>query len=386
MARASSKDVAERAGVSIATVSHVINGTRFVSEETRQKVLDAIEALNYRPNAIARGLVTNSTRTVGLVVSDITNPFFTAVARGVEDGMISQRYNTIFCNTDEDPQRETEYLNLLVTQQIDGLIIAPTGVRSDPLLAMAKSGVPVVQLDRRSPDLDAPLVSVNNEDGAYQAIRYLIGLGHRRIACLMGLDAVSTQTERLSGWKRALCEANLPIDESLIVHADPRFYGISSNPDGTVVPPPPHHPGMPSAYEVLVHLMQSANRPSAIFVASNQLTLGTLYAFRERGLRCPEDVSLISFDDHDWAPLFSPPLTVVRQPTYRLGQTAAQLLMQMIKGESIETLPPLAVELKIRASCSAPLPGITWLVDERPPQKENHPCDYPKEVVGSKTQ
>ncbi len=355
MARPSSKDVAERAGVSIATVSHVINGTRFVSDETRQRVLEAIEALNYRPNAIARGLVTNSTRTVGLVVSDITNPFFTAVARGVEDAMISERYNTIFCNTDEEAERETEYLHLLATQQIDGLIIAPTGVYSEALLALAASGVPIVQLDRRSPGLDAPMVGVNNEDGAYQAIRFLIDLGHRRIACLVGLDAVSTQVERLAGWQRALREAGLPVDEALVVHADPRFYGILPDEAGTVVKPAPHQQPMPSAFEALLHLLQSANPPSAVFVASNQMTMGTLYAFRERGLRCPDDVSLISFDDHDWAPLFSPPLTVVRQPTYRLGQTAAHLLMQMIRGETVESPPPLAVELVVRASCRAPL-------------------------------
>lgn len=381
MARPSSKDVAERAGVSIATVSHVINGTRYVSDETRQKVLEAIEALSYRPNAIARGLVTNSTRIIGLVVSDITNPFFTAVARGVEDGMISQRYNTIFCNTDEEPERESEYLHLLATQQIDGLIISPTGVYSEALLALAASGVPIVQLDRRSPGLEAPLVGVNNEDGAYQAIQHLITLGHRRIACLVGLDSVSTQIERLAGWERALRTAGLPIDEGLVVHADPRFYGTLADAAGTLVKPAPHTPALPSAFEALLHLLQSPNPPSAVFVASNQLTMGTLYAFRERGLRCPEDVSLISFDDHDWAPLFSPPLTVVRQPTYRLGQTAAQLVMQMIRGEPVEPPPPLAVELIVRASCSAPPASVARPAADRPTPSGNTLHDNPEEVA-----
>ena len=209
MARASSKDVARQAGVSIATVSHVINQTRFVSDETRQKVLDAIAALNYRPNAVARGLVTRSTRKIGLVISEITNPFFTAAARGIEDETLGHRYNIVLCNTDEDPEREEDSLRLLVAQQIDGLIIAPTGVRCESLLALAESGVPIVQLDRSSPGLMAPLVGVNNEEGAYQAIRYLIGLGHRRIACLINLDVISTQTERLKGWERALREAGL---------------------------------------------------------------------------------------------------------------------------------------------------------------------------------
>ncbi len=359
MARASSKDVARQAGVSIATVSHVINGTRFVSDETRLKVLAAIETLNYRPNAVARGLVTRSTQKIGLVISEITNPFFTAAARGIEDETISHRYNIILCNTDEDPEREEDGLHLLATQQIDGLIIAPTGVRCASLLAMAESGVPIVQLDRSSPGLAAPLVGVNNEDGAYQAISYLLGLGHRRIACLINLDVISTQAERRKGWERALREASLPVDDDLIVRADPRFYGVLPGVAGSLslVRPVAQRQKMPSAYEVLQDLLNLPQHPSAIFVASNQLTLGTLYAFRACGLRCPEDVSLISFDDHDWAPLFSPPLTVVRQPTYQLGQTAAHLLMQMINGESVEAPPPLQVELVVRASCDAPPVG-----------------------------
>lgn len=350
MTRVSSKDVAEQAGVSIATVSHVVNGTRYVRSETRQRVLDAISTLNYRPNAVARGLATNSTQEIGLVVSDIRNPFFTAVARGVEDEFITRRYNTIFCNTDEDPQREEGNLRLLATQQIDGLIIAPTGEPCPSLLALAKTGVPIVQLDRTSPGLDAPVVGVNNAEGAFQAVRYLLRLGHRRIAYLMGLDAVSTQLERLDGWERAMRSAGLPIDESLIVRADPRFYsGATIDPAANGESSPGHN--LPNARTVLGELLLRADRPSAIFVATNQLTLGTLYAFTELGLRCPEDISLISFDDQDWAPLFRPPLTVVRQPTYVLGQTAARLLLQMIAGEAVESPPRLAVELVIRGSC-----------------------------------
>jgi LacI family transcriptional regulator len=356
MARPSSKDVAKHAGVSIATVSHVINQTRFVSDKTRQKVLDAIEALSYRPNAVARGLATNSTRKIGLVISEIRNPFFTAAARGIEDETLNSRYNIILCNTDEDPEREEENLRLLATQQIDGLIITPTGVRCESLLALAESAVPIVQLDRSSPGLVAPLVGVNNQEGAFQAISYLISLGHRRIACLMGIDSISTQMERLRGWEQALREAGLPIDYSLVVQADPRFYGVVASGSGSVslVKPASQRQALPSAYEALQRLLNLPQRPSAIFVASNQLTLGALYALKASGLRCPDDVSLLSFDDHDWAPLFSPPLTVVRQPTYELGQTAACLLMQMINGESAEAPPPLPVQLVKRASCGAP--------------------------------
>lgn len=354
--KTTSMDVARFAGVSIATVSHVVNKTRFVSEETEQKVLEAIKALNYRPNALARSLVTNVTRKIGLVISDISNPFFTAAVRGIEDVFLTCHYNVMLNNTDEIPQREDDCLHLLASQQIDGLIIAPTGSRNENLLDMAEAGLPIVQLDRRSPDLNAPLVGVNNEDGACQAIRYLIGLGHRRIACLINYDAITTQHDRLRGWERALQEAGLPVDEELIVRADPHFYGIQSDAKGSVpiMRPASHRPGMRSAYEVLQVLLGSPRRPSAIFVTSNQLTLGALYAIRECGLACPEDISLISFDDHDWAPLFSPPLTVVSQPSYRMGQSAAQLLLNMIKGETVSEPEPLHVEIITRASCASP--------------------------------
>ena len=354
MARVSIKDVAQQAGVSTATVSHVINGTRFVREETRQKVLTVIEALNYEPSSIARGLATNSTQAVGLVVSDIQNPFFTAVARGVEDEIVQHGYHTIFCNTDEDPHREDQYLRLLAARQIDGLIIAPTGFRSERLINMAVSDTPVVLLDRNSPAIDAPLVCVDNEGGAYQATRYLIDLGHERIGVLMGLETISTQIVRLNGYKRALAKAGLPYDEALVVCADPEFRTNQLN--QLAASPPAFLTNLqmtPTAFKALDRLFDLPRRPTAIFVTNNQMTLGALHALKERKLRCPDDISLISFDDHDWAPLFSPPLTVVRQPTYRLGQTAAKLLMRLITSQDDGLPTTLPVELIIRESCQS---------------------------------
>ncbi len=352
MARVIIKDVAERAGVSTATVSHVINQTRFVREETRQKVLEAIEALNYQPSAIARGLATNATQTIGLIISDIANPFFTAVARGVQDEIHQHGYHTIFCNTDEDPEREDEYLRLLSARQIDGLIIAPTGVRSERLIRMAEAGLSIVLLDRETSDLEAPLVGVDNEGGGYQATRYLIELGHRRIAILIGIETISTLATRFEGYKRALREADIPVDETLVVRADPRFYSNQNYP--SVSPPPmflTNNQMTPSAFHALQRILDLPDRPSAIFVTNNEMTVGALHALKERGLRCPEDISLISFDDHAWAPIFSPPLTVVRQPTYELGQTAAVLLMKLINRQEFEPLAPLPVEFIIRESC-----------------------------------
>jgi len=351
MVRVRIKDVAKQAGVSTATVSHVINETRFVSEETRQKVLEAIDALNYQPSAIARGLATNATQTIGLIVSDITNPFFTAVARGVEDEINRHGYHTIFCNTDEDPAREDEYLRLLSARQIDGLIIAPTGIRSERLIRMAEADVPIVLLDRGTPDLEAPLVGVDNEGGAYQATQYLIELGHHRIAIMMGMETISTLRTRLDGYKRALQEAEIPLDEDLIIHADPRFYHRRPYSPEAPLSLPTNNQMTPTAYHALQELLDLSEHPTAIFVTNNQMTVGALYALRERKLRCPEDISLVSFDDHDWAPLFSPPLTVVRQPTYQLGQMAAKILMRLINRQEIDLPSPLPTQLVVRESC-----------------------------------
>lgn len=344
--------MAERAGVSTATVSHVINQTRFVSHETRLRVLEAIDALHYQPSAIARGLATNSTQTIGLIISDIANPFFTAVARGVQDNVHQHGYHTIFSNTDEDPDREDEYLRLLSARQIDGLIIAPTGHRSERLIRMAEAGLPIVMLDRETPDLEAPFVGVDNEGGAYQATRYLIELGHRHIAILVGMAAISTQVMRFDGYKRALAEGGILFNEEFVIRADSRTY---SKRPAVLEPPLPkfmtNNQMTPAAYHLLQTMLDSSNFPSAIFITNNEMTVGALYALTERDLRCPEDISIISFDDHDWAPIFSPALTVVRQPTYELGQEAANLLMRMVNQEPYELPQPLPVEFIIRESC-----------------------------------
>jgi LacI family transcriptional regulator len=359
MGRLTISDVAREAGVSTATVSYVINNTRFVSDETRRKVNDTIEALGFVPSAAARSLVTSISQIAGVIVSDITNPFFPAIVRGIEDQTLPYCYNMILGNTDEDPLREEELVRLMTRQRVDGLIIAPTGVRCAPLLALAESGVPIVQLDRTSPGLTAPLVGVDNEEGAHQAVSYLIGLGHRRIACLLGIEAISTQGERLKGWKRALQEADLPIDEDLIVRADPRFYGTLPDAAGAVAPvrPAPEQEKMPGVDEALRGLWEGPRPPSAVFALTNQLALSTLYALKARGLRFPEDISLVSFDDPDWAPLFSPPLTTVRQPSYQLGEAAAGLLMSLINHEPAEPPPPLPVVLMKRASSGPPPSG-----------------------------
>lgn len=355
MVKVSIREVAQKAGVSTATVSHVINGTRFVSNETRQKVLTAIESLQYQPSAIARSLATNITQTIGLVVSDVTNPFFTRLARSVEDTFIQQGYHTIFCNTDENPAREEEYLRLLLARQIDGLIITPTGVYSPRLEQMLAAEVPIVLVDRGTPGLNVPLVEVNNESGGYQATRYLLSLGHTRIGVMQGLETISTQVDRTNGYRRALHEAGVAVDESLIVRADTHYLTNQVHtPPNSFDSPPVDLSNLqmtPNAFTALHHLLDMPERPTAIFITNNQMMLGALHALRERGLTCPDDISIVCFDDPDWAALFSPPLTVIRQPTYQLGEIAANLLLQMID-KKVEHYPaPLPVELVTRESC-----------------------------------
>lgn len=355
MAKVSIKEVAQKAGVSTATVSHVINETRFVSEETRQKVLSAIELLQYQPSAIARSLATNTTKTIGLVVSDVTNPFFTRLARSVEDTFIQQGYHTIFCNTDENPAREEEYLRLLLARQIDGLIITPTGVYSPRLEQMLAAEVPIVLVDRGTPGLNAPLIEVDNESGGYQATRYLLSLGHRRIGVMQGLETISTQVARANGYRRAMQEAGIAVDESLIVRADTHYLTNQIHmPPNSFDSPPVDLSNLqmtPNAFTALHRLLDMPERPTAIFITNNQMMLGALHALRERALTCPDDVSIVCFDDPDWAALFSPPLTAIRQPTYQLGKIAAMLLLQMIDKEVEHYPAPLPVELVVRESC-----------------------------------
>jgi LacI family transcriptional regulator len=217
---------------------------------------------------------------------------------------------------------------------------------------MAESDIPIVLLDRETSGLEVPLVGVDNEGGAYQATKYLIELGHHRIAVLVGMETISTLVRRFSVYKRALQEAGIPIDETLVVRSDPRFY---SNQSYSLSSPPPtfltNNQMTPTAFYALLQVLNLTNPPSAIFVTNNEMTVGALYALKQKGLRCPEDISLVSFDDHAWAPIFSPPLTVVRQPTYQLGQTAAKLLMRLITRQEFKIPAPFPVEFIIRESC-----------------------------------
>lgn len=306
-----------------------MNGTRFVSPSTVTRVRAAIDELGYVPSGPARSLRTRSTTTIAVAISDISNPFFTTIVRGIEDGLNDQHYQLILCNTDEDPAKEDRYLRSLLGKRVDGLIIAPVG-HASALLQKVWTHVPTLLIDRRSPNVNAPLITVDNERAARLAVDHLIGHGHRRIAAIVGLPQVSTSADRLAGYHRALRDAGLPVDPNLVRTGNSKIDG-----------------GFAAANE----LLRLEPSPTAIFASNNLMTLGVIKALTSARLRCPEDVALVGFDDHDWASEFTPPLTVVRQPTYDFGRAAAATILRLVRGQAAEDLPPMTAELVVRGSC-----------------------------------
>ena len=336
MKRATMKDVAQLAGVSKSTVSHVINETRFVETDTRAGVLKAIEELGYRPSAAARSLTTNRTGTIGVIVSDIANPFFGEVLRGIEDIMGPADYGLILCNTDEALEREAHYLNLLLRQRVDGIIAAATSHKWEALEQASIQNMPLVFLDRTFHGIkDYPFVGVDNQRGAYIGTKHLIEGGTRRLGIVAGFQRLSTMRDRLAGFRQALEEYNLSLPDEWV--AVSRLNAEEGR-------------------KATIKILSLPHRPDGLFISNNYLSLGALIALQDLGLCCPDDVSLVGFDDPSWAAVSCPPLTVVRQPNTRLGQTAAQILLDLIDDKQItEPQIMLDCELVVRQSCCSDL-------------------------------
>jgi LacI family transcriptional regulator len=331
---ATARDVARRAGVSTSTVSHVANGTRVVSDERRQRVLEAMHELGYEANLVARSLKTRRSHLVGLVSSDIGNPFFTSVVRGVEDVVMARGYTLILGTTGEDPHREEAYLRLLGAQRIDGLILAPAGDRYPYLDRIMHTRTAFVLLDRSLPGPPVPAVVLDNIDAGRTATRHLLSLGHRRIGVVSGRAGISTTVERLEGYRLALDAAGIAYDPALVV-------------DG--------RSGLEEARQATARLLALPDRPTAIVVGNNLMTLGTVAAIEACGLCIPRDVGVVGFDDALWADILHPRLTTIAQPTYELGRAAADLLLRRI--DAPEGQVPLRTamtgRLIVRESCGA---------------------------------
>ncbi|MEJ2554670.1 MAG: LacI family DNA-binding transcriptional regulator [Anaerolineae bacterium] len=305
------RDVAKRAGVAPTTVSRVVNSSGYVSKETRERVEAAIAELGYVPNTLARSLRFKKTNTLALVLPDITNPFWTTVARGVEDAASDRGFNVILCNTDESETEEAKYLTVLLQKQIDGIVLAPARSTAGPVEFIQKQGVPVVVLDRRVPCTQVDIVRGDSVKGAYRLVRLLLALGHRRIAILTGPQDVSTALDRVAGYRQALTETGLDLDGNLI------YYGEFTQTSG---------------YEMTQQVLTIASRPTALFAANNFIAIGSLRALQDAGLRVPEDMALVSFDDLPQALVIDPFLTVVAQPAYEMGHRATELLLARLSG------------------------------------------------------
>lgn len=332
------RDVARLAEVSVATASKVVNKKGSVSEKLTQRVLSAMEALDYRPNEIARSLKVQRSQTIGMVVPDVTNVFFTDVIRGVETEARGRGYSLILCDSNEEQEVELVNLNTLIARRVDGVLVSTSNVYGSPQRG-ARRRFPVVYYDRVPPGFMGSAVVIDNLGAAYEAARHLLDLGHRRLAIITGRLNLSNGRERLEGFRKALQQAGLPLREEYLQLGDFLVEG---------------------GYRCGMNLLRLAVPPTAIFSCNNQLTLGLMRAVSELGLDCPRDVSILGFDDFDWAANFRPRLTTVAQPSLEMGKQAAQMLLRKIECEKDKdateerTMVVLKAELRVRDSTAPP--------------------------------
>lgn len=307
-------DVAARAGVSTATVSRALNGKANVDPALVQRVVIAARELDYRPHGVARNLRRRATTVWALIISDIENPFFTAVARGVEDVAQAAGHSVVLCNSDEDLAKEARYLQVAVAERVAGVVLSPTAAASD-IAPLAEHGIPVVAIDRPLPGIDAVLVG--SRTGARDATAHLLQAGYRRVGCLTGPRRVSTAEDRLDGYRDALRAAGRRPDAALVRHADFKVDG---------------------GRRATEALLDAARPPDALLVANSLMAIGALQAMAARGLRAGHHVGLVAFDDAPWTQLVDPAITVVAQPAYAVGQAAGRLLAEPASAPRTVTL------------------------------------------------
>lgn len=323
------KSLANHLGLSTSTVSRVLAGRGDeirIAKSTQARILAAAAETGAEPNALARGLRVQKTRAIGLLVPDISNPFFAALARSVEEPARNAGYAVLLADARESETEEAECVRLLSQRRMDGLIVAPVGGRSEHLEALKAKGVPMVQVDRVFDSLGAPSVVADNFEGARRAVKHLVERGHRAIACLQGSSTSSANAERVRGYRAALAEANIPFRKEWLTGDE---YSTGSGMRGAGC------------------LLALERRPTAILAMGNLLALGALEAIRRRKLVVPGDVALVTFDDAPWAPLLQPSLSVVLQPVEEMGRRAARELLSSLAGAPVRPAKKIVLRTRL---------------------------------------
>lgn len=309
------QEVARRAKVSSATVSRVLSNKPHVREELKERVLRVVQDMGYEPNRVARSLRVQRSSVIGLIISDVRNSFFQQLARAVEDIAYQNGYAVFLCNSDEDPEKESLYVNVLRAERVAGVIMSPTRETTNACKSLLAAGIPVIAIDRSVLGTSLDSVLTDNSEATYKLIRHLIKQGHTRIGGVFSDLGITTGRERFEGYKRALREAGLPLDETLV------RTGLPMDADG---------------YRLAKSLLESTSRPTALFAGSKLLSYGALHAIYDLGFKIPGDIAFASFDKLDWMPAL-PAMSYAEQPAYDLGKTATQLLLKRFETPSKTT-------------------------------------------------
>lgn len=308
-------DVAREANVSMATVSRVVNGNPNVKPATRKKVLEVISRLGYRPNAVARGLASKKTTTVGVIIPDISSTFFAELARGIEDIATMYKYNIILSNSDQNKDKELHLLNTMLGKQVDGIVFMSGNVSSDHVEEFEKSPVPIVLAGSIEETGQVPSVNIDYEQATYDAVSSFVEKGHKNIGFVIGpLHEPINEKKKLNGYKRALNEAGIEFVEDLVVEGDDTY---------------------DSGIEAFDRMLELENKPTAIYVGSDEMALGVIHGAEDKGYHIPDDFEVISSDNTRLALMVRPQLTSVVQPLYDIGAVAMRLLTKLMNKEKV---------------------------------------------------
>ncbi|MFD1737814.1 LacI family DNA-binding transcriptional regulator [Bacillus salitolerans] len=320
--------VAKQAGVSVATVSRVLNGQNKVSSKTRIKVEEAIKKLNYEPSMLGRNLRTSESRILLILIPSISNPFYLEVIKGIENIAMSQNYNILLCETDSNPERENIYFDLVRKKMADGIISMDPAVNVETLKKLAEKHA-IIQCSEYAEDSGIPYITINNEEASYRAVKHLIKIGHQKVALMNSDEKYLYARQRKLGYQRALEEHGIEVKQEYMIHTQQL--------------------GFEHGQQAMKKIINLKDRPTAVFAVSDLLAIGALKEINASGLKVPDDVAVVGFDKIDFSNMTNPTLTTIAQPMYRMGAIAAKMLIDRIKGEQVDSVI-LDHELVIRES------------------------------------